>query len=58
MIGICMDLEKVFDRVTRTVLWWALGFVNLENKTVDGIKSMFAGATTGVKLRKGISKEF
>ena len=53
-----VDLEKAFDRVPREVLWWALRELGVEEWIVNVIKSMYAGATTMVKLRSGESKPF
>jgi hypothetical protein len=53
-----VDLEKAFDRVPREVLWWALRKLGVEEWMVNVIRSMYAGATTAVKLRSGESKEF
>jgi hypothetical protein len=51
-------MEKTFDRVLRKVLWWALREVDLEERLVRVIQSMYLGATMAVKLKEGESKEF
>src|SRR5207245_7036351 len=41
-----IDLEKVFDRVPREVLWWALREMEVEEWLIKVIQSLYAGATT------------
>lgn len=53
-----VDLEKAFDRVPRDVLWWALRKKGVDEWLVSVIRSMYAGATTSVKLSEGESAEF
>ena len=53
-----MDLEKVFDRVPREVLWWALRRGGADEWIVNVIKAMYEYATTAVKFKSGESKEF
>ena len=53
-----VDLEKAFDRVPREVLWWALREVGLEEWLIAVIQSMYEGANTSIKLKKGESGAF
>ena len=53
-----MDLEKVFDRVPREIVWWALRVVGVYEWIVKAIQAMYDGETTAVRLRDGESKEF
>src|SRR6266516_2254260 len=53
-----VDLEKVFDRVSREVLWWALRRVGVDEWIVKVIKSMYEGVTTSVKMNGEESPNF
>ncbi|HXJ94687.1 MAG TPA: reverse transcriptase domain-containing protein [Terriglobia bacterium] len=53
-----VDLEKAFDRVPREVVWWALRKMGVEEWLVKVIQSMYADATTAVRLGGGESKAF
>jgi hypothetical protein len=52
-----VDLEA-FNRVPRGDLWWALRKLGVEKRLVNVIKAMYEGATTAVKYKSGVSKEF
>src|SRR3989441_1551849 len=53
-----VDLEKVFDRVPRAVLWWALRRVGVEEWLRKVIKSMCEGGTTSVRMNGEESENF
>src|SRR5580698_8951249 len=53
-----VDLEKVFDRVPRDILWWSLRELGVEESIVGVIKSMYDSSTTAVKLKNGVSERF
>ena len=45
-----VDLEKVFDRVPRKLVWWALRYLGVDERIVSVIRAMYEDATTKVKL--------
>ena len=50
---LCMvfvDLEKVFDRVPREVIWWALRRKGVSEKLVRGVQEMYKGVAMAVRL--------
>ena len=53
-----VDLEKVFDRVPRKVIWWALRKLGVEEWIVRLVQGMFANARSCVRVGKGYSEEF
>src|SRR5664279_590563 len=53
-----VDLEKVFDRVPREVVWWALRKLGVDEWIVSVIKSMYEEATTAVKVNGRVSNAF
>ena len=48
-----MDLEKVFDRVPREVVWWALRCLGVDEWIVSVIKAMYEDATTNSEGKMG-----
>ena len=44
-----MDLEKVFDRVPREVISWAMRKMGVEEWPVSAVMSMYAGEKTVVR---------
>ena len=53
-----VDLEKVFDRVPRKVIWWALRKLGVEEWIVRLVQGMYANAGSRVRVREGYSEEF
>ena len=53
-----VDLEKAFDRVPRSVLWWALLSVGVEEWAVRVIQGMYANARSRVRVNGQLSDEF
>lgn len=53
-----IDLEKAFDRVPRTVLWWALRSLGVEEWAIRVIQSMYANARSRVRVNGQYSEEF
>src|SRR5207247_2865992 len=53
-----VDLEKVFDRVSREILWWTLRHVGVEEWMINMIKSLYKGVTTAVKRNSEESESF
>ena len=53
-----MDLEKAFDPVPRTVIWWALRKLGVEEWIVLLVQEMYANARSQVLVGEGYSKEF
>ena len=53
-----VDLEKAFDRVPRSVLWWALRSLGVEEWAVRVIQAMYANARSRVRVNGQYSEEF
>ena len=53
-----VDLEKVFDRVPRKVIWWALIKLGVEEWIVRLVQGMYANAQSRVRIDEGYSEEF
>ena len=53
-----IDLEKVFDRVPRKVIWWALRKLRVEEWIVRLVQEMYANARSHVHVGEGYSEEF
>ena len=53
-----VDLEKVFDRVPRKVIWWALRKLGVEEWIVRLVQGMYANARSRVCVGEGYSEEF
>ena len=53
-----MDLEKVFDRIPREVVRWALRKLEVEEWLVKAVMIMYKKARTMVKTKHGNSEEF
>ena len=52
------DLEKVFDRVPRKVIWWALRKLGVEEWIVRLVQGMYANERSHVRVGEGYSEEF
>ena len=50
-----LDLEKVFDRVPRKVIWWALRKLDVEEWIVQLVQGMYADARNRVHVGEGYS---
>ena len=53
-----VDLEKVFDRVPRKVIWWALRKLGVEEWIVRLVQGMYANVRSRVCVGEGYSEEF
>ena len=53
-----VDLEKVFDRAPRKVIWWALRKLGVEEWIVRLVPGMYANAWSYVRFGEGYSEEF
>ena len=53
-----VDLEKAFDQVLRTVIWWALRKLGVEGWIVRLVQGMYANAWSHVHVGEGYSEEF
>ena len=52
-----IDLEKVFDRVPRKVIWWALRKLGVEEWIVWLVQGMYANAWSRVRVGEGYSED-
>ena len=53
-----VDLEKVFDRVPRKVIWWALRKLCVEEWIVRLVQGIYANARSCVRVGEGYSEDF
>ena len=53
-----LDLEKAFDRVPRSVLWWAMRKLGFDEWIVRLVKVMYDGANSRVRLNGCFSERF
>ena len=53
-----VDLKKVFDRVPRKVIWWALRKLGVEEWIERLVQGMYANAWRHVHVGEGYSEEF
>ena len=53
-----VDLEKAFNRVPRSVLWWAMRKLGVEERVIRTVKAMYANARSKVQLNGLFSDEF
>jgi len=53
-----VDLEKVFDRVPREVISWAMRKLEVEERLVSAVMSMYTGAKTVVRTVYANRKRF
>ena len=53
-----VDLEKVFDRVPRKVIWWALRKLGVEEWIVRLVQGMYANVQSHVSVGEGYSEKF
>jgi hypothetical protein len=55
---IFIDLEKVYDKVTRNVMWWALVKHKVSTKYITLIKDMYDNVVTSVQTSDNDSNDF
>ena len=53
-----VDLEKVYDRVPRKVLEWALRKKNIPEVLVRSVMRLYEGANTRVRVDSDLSEEY
>ena len=53
-----IDLEKVYDRILREVMWWVLENKRVPLKYIKLIKDVYDGTVTSVRTSGGITSEF
>ena len=53
-----LDLEKVFDRVPRSVFWWAMRKLGFDEWIVRLVKVMYDGAISRVRLNGCFTERF
>ena len=53
-----VDLEKTFDQVPRSVLWWAMRKLGIDNWIVRLVKVMYDGANSRVRVNGCFSERF
>jgi hypothetical protein len=55
---IFIDLEKVYDKVPRNVMWWALQKHKVSSKYITLIKDMYDNIVTSVRTSGGGTNDF
>jgi hypothetical protein len=55
---IFIDLEKVCDKVTRNVMWWALQKHKVSSKYITLIKDVYDNVATSVQISDGDTNDF
>ena len=53
-----IDLEKVYDKIPRNVMWWALDKHKVPSKYVTLIKNMYNNVVTSVRTNDGNTDYF
>jgi hypothetical protein len=53
-----IDLEKVYDKVPRNVIWWALQKHKVSIKYIILIKNMYDNVVTSVRTSDGDTNDF
>ena len=53
-----IDLEKVYNKLPKELIWWALRRKKVSQCYFDIIKDMYEGATTSVRSVGGVSSEY
>ena len=53
-----VDLEKTFDQVPRSVLWWAMRKLGIDDWIVRLVKVMYDGANSRVRVNGCFSERF
>jgi hypothetical protein len=53
-----VDLERAFDRVSRKVLWWALGSLGVEEWAVKISQAMYTNGRSLVRVNGQYSEQF
>jgi PIN domain nuclease of toxin-antitoxin system len=48
-----IDLEKAYDKVSRSVIWWALEKHKVSTKYINLIKDMYTNVVTSVRTSDG-----
>ena len=53
-----IDLEKVYDKVPREILWWTLIKKGVAIKYIDIIRDIYDGVVANVRTCRGITSDF
>ena len=54
----CVDLEKAFDHVPQSVIWWALRKLGVEEWIVRLVQGIYTNERRRVRVGEGFSHEF
>jgi hypothetical protein len=55
---IFIDLEKVYDKVPRNVMWWALQKLKVSSKYITLIRDMYDNIVISVRTSDGDTNDF
>ena len=53
-----IDLEKVYDKIPRNIMWWALDKHKVSTKYVGLIKNMYNNVVTSVRTSDRDTDDF
>ena len=53
-----VDLEKAFDRVPRTVIWWAMRKLGIDEWIIKIVQAMYANPRSSVRVNSSYSESF
>jgi hypothetical protein len=55
---IFIDLEKTYDKVLRSVMWWALQKHKVSSKYITPIKDMYNNVVTSIRISDRDTNDF
>ncbi|CAI9715052.1 Hypothetical predicted protein [Octopus vulgaris] len=53
-----VDLEKAFDRVPRSLIWWSMRKLGIDERLVRAVRAMYRDAVSKVRVGNVYSEEF
>ena len=53
-----VDLEKAFDRIPRSLIWWALRKLGIDEWLVSAVRAMYRDSSSRVRIGHEYSEEF
>ena len=53
-----VDLEKAFDRVPRSVIWWAMRKLGIDEWIIKIVQAMYANPRSSFRVNNSYSESF